>query len=134
MKIDNLTVQFAPNRTQMEKILEMAREDILSNRYGKFDFVETIFPLNVLLNTRPRLLRKMICDKLELQPNQINYKTFISWRSRFIKKYRRKPAIKQTSDEKDSMDWRNHQPPEPIPEIKRAVIRLVKSGPENNEK
>jgi hypothetical protein len=66
--------------------IKRARENLLNVSYGKFDLIETIFPLDVLLNSRPRQLRKLIAERLELQPDSIPYKTFMSWLSRLKSK------------------------------------------------
>jgi hypothetical protein len=71
--------------------IKRARENLLSVSYGKFDLIETIFPLDVLLKSRPRQLRKLIAERLELQPDSIPYKTFMSWLSRL--KSKNKPVV-----------------------------------------
>jgi hypothetical protein len=66
--------------------IKRARENLLTVAYGKFDLIETIFPPDVLLSSRPRQLRKLIAEKLELQTEGIPYKTFMSWLSRYRSK------------------------------------------------
>ena len=95
----------------MEKILQRARENMLADSYGKFDLVETIFPIRVLLNTRPRQLKRMICEKLEIELHQMNYKTFISWLSRFRKKHQEQREKEKANPQND---WGNYIPAVPV--------------------
>lgn len=66
--------------------IKKARENLINLPYGKFDLIETIFPIEILLHSRPRQLRKLIAEKLELSPKNIHYKTFMSWLYRFRSK------------------------------------------------
>ena len=66
--------------------IKKARENMMNVPYGKFDLIETVFPMEILLYTRPRQLRKLIAEKLELSPEKIPYKTFMSWLSRLRSK------------------------------------------------
>ena len=110
----------------MEKtLIQMARENILADEYGKFDLIESIFPSSVLLNSKPRQVKRMICEKLEIEADQINYKTFISWLSRLRKKHQKQP---EKGKENSSKDWRNFKASEPVSTLSKnseAIVKLV---------
>ena len=106
----------------MEKtLIQMARENILADEYGKFDLIESIFSPSILLNSKPRQVKRMICEKLEIEADQINYKTFISWLSRFRKKHQKQPEKANSSK-----DWRNFKPSEPISTLAKDAEPLLK--------
>ena len=67
-------------------MIKKARENLMNLPCGKFDLIETMFPIEILLNSRPRQLKKLIAEKLELSPKNIHYKTFMSWLYRFRSK------------------------------------------------
>ena len=96
-------------------IIKKARENLMTVSYGKFDLIETVFPMDVLLSTRPRQLRKMIAEKLEVPTESIPYKTFMSWLSRLRSKSQRVRGFRSPSvenvinkDQKQTgeKDWR----------------------------
>jgi hypothetical protein len=111
----------------METLIVEARENILSNEYGKFDLIETLFPLEILLTQKPRQIRKLICSRLSVQSEQVNYECLRSWLRRLKKKH----SAKQFKKEKalsNSNDWRNFTPPEnPTPDSSAPVkVTLIK--------
>jgi len=107
---------------EMEEIRAKARENILSDNTGKFDLIESIFPLPFLLSQKPRQIKGMICEKLELNPSDINYRTFISW----LRRLRKKHATDNNSKEKGKEDWQSFNPSEPQPSQQISSIVLKK--------
>ncbi|HWZ22786.1 MAG TPA: hypothetical protein VNW06_09045 [Cytophagaceae bacterium] len=106
----------------MEKtLIQMARENVLADEYGKFDLIESIFPPSVLLKSKPRQVKRMICEKLEIEADQINYKTFISWLSRFRKKHQKQPEKENSPN-----DWRNFKPSEPVSTFEKDNAVVLK--------
>jgi hypothetical protein len=106
--------------------IKKARENLMTVYYGKFDLIETIFPLDTLLNSRPRQLRKMIAEKLELRPENIPYKTFMSWLSRLRSKnqqvqgFRSSPVKIVTGrdqKQKGEKDWKAFEVSNPTKQV-----------------
>ena len=62
------------------------RERILSERYGKFDLIDTVFSKEEMLNAKPRILLKNIIARFSIPEGTINRKTFWSWYLRYKKK------------------------------------------------
>ena len=109
----------------MHEILVKAKENLLSDAVGKFDLIESIFPLPVLLKEKPRQLKKMICEKLLVDPAQINYQTYMSWLRRFRKKHSpSKPPAGEISEE--LQDWQNFIPSEPASSLQDTPVLLKK--------
>lgn len=95
------------------------RDRILSEGYGKFDLIETIYPKEEILYSRPRVLLKNIMDRFSIPDGAINRKTFWSWHLRYKKRNKLDPAsstlfLKRNSDSKKvlelSEDWRDFNP------------------------
>ena len=95
------------------------RDRILSEGYGKFDLLETIYPKEEILYSRPRVLLKNIMDRFSIPDGAINRKTFWSWHLRYKKRNKLDPAsstlfLKRNSDSKKvlelSEDWRDFNP------------------------
>ena len=95
------------------------RDRILSEGYGKFDLLETIYPKEEILYSRPRVLLKNIMDRFSIPDGAINRKTFWSWHLRYKKRNKLDPAsstlfLKSNSDSKKvlelSEDWRDFNP------------------------
>jgi hypothetical protein len=101
----------------MNELIEKARENILSDEIGKFDLLESVFPLEFLLTQKPRHVKKKVCETLFIDPDQINYNGFMSWIKRLRKKHpgMRRTVVKPYTDKTDKEDWRNFQPSEPVP-------------------
>lgn len=96
-------------------IVKKARENLMTVSYGKFDLIETVFPLDILLSNRPRQLRRMIAEKLEVPIESIPYKTFMSWLSRLRSKSQqvrgfRGPSVENVTDKDQKQmgekDWK----------------------------
>ena len=95
------------------------RERILSDGYGKFDLIDTIYTKDEILNAKPRILLKNIMTRLSIPDGAINRKTFWSWLLRYKKK--NKPSYSPTSifqieeanptkSPEYSEDWRDFKP------------------------
>ena len=106
--------------------IKKARENLMTVSYGKFDLIEMVFPLDTLLNSRPRQLRKMIAEKLELRPENIPYKTFMSWLSRLRSKsqqvqgFRSSPVEIVTGGDqkqKGEKDWKAFEVSNPTKQV-----------------
>jgi hypothetical protein len=106
--------------------IKKARENLMTVSYGKFDLIETVFPLDTLLNSRPRQLRKMIAEKLELRPENIPYKTFMSWLSRLRSKNQQVQGFRSSPVEfvpgrdqkqKGEKDWKAFEVSNPTKQV-----------------
>lgn len=62
---------------------ERARANLLGEEYGKFDLIEELLPASMLLNARPRQIRRRIAEELQLPVEAVPYKTFSSWLGRY---------------------------------------------------
>lgn len=76
-----------------QKLVEMAKKKLLDKGYGKFDWVDRLFPENDLLEQTPRLLREQIRTMLGVGLDDIPYKTFHSWLYSRRKRIRAKLAV-----------------------------------------
>ena len=94
-----------------EQIYAKAKENILSDDIGKYDLLESIFPIEFLLHQKPRQVKKIICETLTVNPGEINYDGFMSWIKRLRKKYPKVQTKSKSYSGKE--DWRNFQPSEP---------------------
>jgi len=65
--------------------------------YGKYDYLDKIFSKEILMTTKPRLLRDYLSKALSIDINKIPLKTFYSWLSRYRKKnnlsFEKSPAV-----------------------------------------
>lgn len=111
-------------------IITQARQGFLREGYGKFDLVEKIFPIEILLNEKPRQLKILICEKLSICSTDINYQTFASWRRRFKNKHLQTRSPLQLiveNDKRKEDDWRNFQPSEPSkqPLLNEPLLKTI---------
>ena len=93
------------------------RERILSEEYGKFDLIETVYPKEEILQSRPRVLLKNIMQRFSIPEGAINRKTFWSWHLRFKKRnsgeqpelstYLKKDNAVSKKSPELSEDWRH---------------------------
>jgi len=95
------------------------RDRILSKGYGKFDLIETIYPKEEILYSRPRVLLKNIMDRFSIPDGAINRKTFWSWHLRYKKKNNlvssptsifQIESLKHEETHEHSGDWRDFKP------------------------
>ena len=100
------------------KLKKLAREKLLGDRYGKYDYVENLLGRDYILSNKPRIILFRISELLEIPEEKLNYKTFISW----IISYRKKQAKgkkdssfpdKQTFTSNDINDSSNFIPTDP---------------------
>ena len=96
------------------------RERILSEGYGKFDLIDTVFSKEEILHAKPRILLKNIIARFSIPEGTINRKTFWSWHLRYKKKNKCSVSpptsifqIENSKREKTpehSEDWRDFKP------------------------
>lgn len=117
--------------------IKKAKDNILKSAYGKFDYMEAVFGREYLINEKPRLIYWEILLMLNLEPKDVNRKTFYSWLARYKKerklKYVTAPNIQnQPTSEKSWMDF---EPTIPVPvhEQKKSLVRLVRNKREGQE-
>jgi hypothetical protein len=70
-----------------ETNLQKIREKILSDAYGKFDLIEDILTRQEILYSKPRVVFKIITERLSMREDKINRKTFWSWLRRYKQNY-----------------------------------------------
>ena len=112
------------------------RERILSDGYGKFDLIETVFSKEEILDAKPRILLKNITARFSIPDGTINRKTFWSWHLRYKKK--NNPISSLTSifqienlnhnkSTEQSEDWRDFKPSN-ADSLKqnKALIKVIK--------
>jgi hypothetical protein len=108
------------NKSQDESIIRV-RRNLLESGYGRFDLVPELFPIAVLLNEKPRQLRRQLAQRLDLEIGDIRYKTFISWLSRFRTRHTTKggshasgaPGETANEQREGEEPWRKFRPSEP---------------------
>ena len=71
------------NEVNLQKI----RDKILSDDYGKFDLIEDILTRQEILYSKPRVVFKIITERLSMREDKINRKTFWSWLRRYKQNY-----------------------------------------------
>ena len=113
------------------------RERILSEGYGKFDLIDTVYGKEEILSAKPRILLKNIIDRFSIPGGAINRKTFWSWHQRYKIKNRysvspptsifQKENSKQEKASEHSDDWRDFKlsNPESLKQGK-ALIKVIK--------
>lgn len=105
------------------------REKILSEKYGKFDLIEQLFPIEELIKWPPRIVLQRIVTELSLDPGTINKQTFYSWLRRY--KQRKGSAFypEQKPNNQASEEWRSFKPSN-IDSLKdhhkKSIIQVVK--------
>jgi hypothetical protein len=116
------------SKTNNEKI----RERILSNIYGKFDLIEDILTKEEILTLKPRIILKNITDRLSLEEDRINRKTFWSWLRRYreTNKFNSNPSAMKAI-KKSNANFVDH----PIAEIhdEEWLKKFQPSVPKTNE-
>ena len=95
------------------------RERILSEGYGKFDLIESVFSKEEILSAKPRILLKNIIARFSIPDGAINRKTFWSWHLRYKKKNKlvssptsifQRESLKHEKTPEHSEDWRDFKP------------------------
>ena len=113
------------------------RERILSEGYGKFDLIDTVYSKEEILSAKPRILLKNIIDRFSIPGGAINRKTFWSWHQRYKIKNKcsvslptsifQKGKAKQEKAAEHSEDWRDFKPSN-AESLKQgnALIKVIK--------
>lgn len=106
--------------------LEFAREKLLAqNVYGKFDYVDKLFSREILMNTKPRLLRDYLAKALSIDIDKIPIKAFYAWLSRY--RHKNNSTSEETAaavKTNDVTDWKNFVPSEPVREKEKPLINF----------
>ena len=113
------------------------RERILSDDYGKFDLIETIYPQEEIINSLPRVLLKNIMTRFSIPHGAINRKTFWSWHLRYKKKHRVHGSTSASffQSENNSLkivseqpgDWRDFNPSKAdSSKLNKPIIKIIK--------
>jgi hypothetical protein len=94
---------------------DRARANLLGDEYGKFDLIEELLPASLLINARPRQIRRWIAEELQLPVEAVPYKTFSSWLGRYRARKRQLGWMPGTgtSPRDGSIDPSTHQSPQP---------------------
>jgi len=106
-----------PTEYQSDQLLDTARQSLLGDGYGKFDYVEMMVAPDFLLSEKPRVIRRHIARLLQLEIEQINYVTFMGWLYRYRKRgnTNTKSAIAFVPQNlPEDAAWKNFIPSEPI--------------------
>ncbi|MEY2916290.1 MAG: hypothetical protein RIS73_4 [Bacteroidota bacterium] len=112
-----------------------ARDHFIIAPYGKFDLIQAMIPIEILLYCKPRIIKKIISEKFGLLTSQINNDTFWSWLRRIRKSQEEnvsfnklKPQyIELFQSSEQAADWKNFTPSVPVMEKEAAqtIIKLV---------
>ena len=73
---------------QLKDLKKLAREKLLGDEYGKYDYVEDLLGQQYILQTKPRMIRDRISDLLQIPKEELNYDTFMSW----LRNYKKRAA------------------------------------------
>ena len=112
-----------------------ARDHFIKAEYGKFDLIEAKLPIEILLHSKPRIIKKIIREKFGLLTSEINNDTFWSWLRRIRKSHVKNESGRKIKEQYiDSFqspgqtgDWKNFTPSNPVMEREAAqtIIKLV---------
>jgi len=112
-----------------------ARDHFIIAEYGKFDLIEARLPIEILLHSKPRIIKKLISEKFGLLTSEINNDTFWSWLRRIRKSHAKNVSrnkIKQQyidpfQSPGQTGDWKKFTPSNPVMEREAAqtIIKLV---------
>jgi hypothetical protein len=117
-------------------VLRAAREHFRLAVYGKYDLIQPELSADFLLNDKPRVIKKLICKKFGLSPDEINQDTFWSWLRRTRKDLRKKGVnnshgkifIDESTQHTEQInDWKSFTPtaPKMQNEVIQQIIKLV---------
>lgn len=119
----------------MIPVVRAARDHFITAAYGKFDLIQALVPLEILLYSKPRIIKKRICEKFGISKGEINNDTFWSWLRRIRKSQRENISLNKTlpqyaeqfQNEEQTIDWKNFTPSNPLMERedKQTIIKLV---------
>jgi hypothetical protein len=102
---------------QPDQLLHTARQSLLGDGYGKFDYVEMMVAPDFLLSEKPRVIRKHIASLLQLEIDQISYVTFMGWLYRYRKRGHTNTKTSNnllTQNLPEDAAWKNFTPSEPV--------------------
>lgn len=104
------------------------REKILSEKYGKFDLIEQIFPDEELTKGPPRIVLQRIIATLSLDPDAINKQTFYSWLRRYKQRKGATSYPEQKPNNQASEEWRSFKPSniDSLKDQYKSIIQVVK--------
>ena len=54
-------------------------QKLLSQKYGKYDYVEDLLDREYIMQTKPRKIREHISELLKIPIEDLNYNTFLGW-------------------------------------------------------
>jgi hypothetical protein len=77
---------------QIEIDIKMTKEFILHNRYGKFDLLERLIPMEKLLYAKTRVLLVDVLVLLDMLEKDFPYTGFKMWISRYRRNHTPPPA------------------------------------------
>ena len=94
--------------SELKDLKKLARKKLLGDGYGKYDYVEDLLDTQYIMQSKPRLIRDRISDLLQIQKEQINYDTFMSWLRNYKKRAAKldkvSPALKNENKPENNMD------------------------------
>lgn len=112
-----------------------ARDHFIIAEYGKFDLIEVRLPIEILLHSKPRIIKKLISEKFGLLTSEINKDTFWSWLRRVRKSHAENISRHKIKEQHIDLfqspgqtgDWKNFIPSYPVMEREAAqtIIKLV---------
>lgn len=73
---------------ELKKLKKLAIEKLLSDEYGKYDYVEDLLGREYIMQTRPRIIRSYISELLQIPQEELNYNTFKAW----LRNYKKRDA------------------------------------------
>jgi hypothetical protein len=113
-----------------QRFVNIIRDNITSCGYGKFDFCEKLLERELLMQEKPRILIRLICEAIEISPDKINYQTFCSWLRRYKKRCADAYSFKNADAAKASngdAGWKAFKPSEPnSAKQEDPIIKIVK--------
>lgn len=121
----------------MIPFVRAAKDHFISSAYGKFDLIQGLIPAEILLYSKPRIIKKLICEKFGILKSDINNDTFWSWLRRIRKNEKGNISLFKTKlqyteqfhDDEQTLDWKNFTPSKPLMEreAEQTIIKLVTS-------
>jgi hypothetical protein len=119
----------------MIPVVRTAKDHFISSAYGKFDLIQGLIPAEILLYSKPRIIKKFVCEKFGILKSDINNDTFWSWLRRIKKKEKGNISLfkttlqytEQLQNGEPTLDWKNFTPSKPLMEIEaeQTIIKLV---------
>jgi hypothetical protein len=115
--------------------INAARDHFIIAPYGKFDLIQAMIPIEILLYCKPRIIKKIISEKFGLLSSQINNDTFWSWLRRVRKGQEENISLNKLKHQhiepfqsnEQAADWKNFTPSVPVmeKEAEQTIIKLV---------